>query len=67
MKETKTKEKIKDPENWILPGNTMSQDELIAGIREAENGPFYTIQESMEHFEQWLKTKEKRQWDLIPA
>ena len=60
MKEIKTKAKIKDPENWILPGNTMSQDELIAGIRKAENGPFYTIQESMEHFEQWLKTREKK-------
>ena len=60
MKEIKTKEKIKDPENWILPGNILSQDELIAGVRKAENGPFYTIQESMEHFEQWLKTREKR-------
>jgi hypothetical protein len=60
MKDLKTKVKNKDPKNWILPDNTLSQDEFLAGIRKAEKGPFYTIQESMEHFEQWIKSRAKR-------
>ena len=60
MKNVKTKVKSRDPKNWILPENTFSQDEFLAGIRKAENGPFYTIQESMEHFEQWIKSRAKR-------
>ena len=60
MKDVKIKSEQKDPKTWILPGNTISQDEFIAGIREAEKGPFYTAQESMEHFEQLMKSREKR-------
>ena len=60
MKDVKIKNEQKDPKTWILPENTISQDEFIAGIREAEKGPFYTVQESMEHFEQWMKSREKR-------
>jgi predicted transcriptional regulator len=60
MKVIKTKDQKKESKNWTLPGNTLSQDEFIAGIRKAEKGPFFTIQESMEHFEQWLKSREKK-------
>jgi len=41
-----------------LPGISVSQDELLAGIQEAENGPFHTVQESKENFESWLKSRE---------
>ena len=60
MKDIKINATKRDPKNWILPGNILSQDELVDGIRKAEKGPFYTIQESMEHFEQWMKSREKR-------
>ena len=45
--------KSKEP-NWVLPDQVVSQDEIQAAIKDAEKGPFYTIQKSMEHFEQWL-------------
>ena len=32
----------------------------INSIKEAEKGPFYTVQESMQHFEQWLKSRKKQ-------
>ena len=60
MKEIKIKNQKKDFKNWVLPGNSISQDELLAGIREAEEGPFFTVQESMENFELWLKSGEKK-------
>ena len=60
MKDIKAKEKKKDPNNWVIPENTLNQDEFIAGIRKAEKGPFYTIEESMEHFEQWTKSRGKK-------
>jgi len=60
MIEIKTKGQKEESKNWILPGISLSQDELLDGIQKAENGPFYTIQESMEHFEQWMKSREKR-------
>ncbi len=46
--------------NWAIPGQTVSHDEFMTTIKEAEKGPFYTVQESMQHFEQWLKSRKKR-------
>jgi hypothetical protein len=62
MKEIKTKTKDKRPpsNSWILPGKTISEDEFLEGIYEAEKGPFNTVQESMENFELWLKSREKK-------
>ena len=60
MTENKIKKQKKESKNWILPGLSLSRDEFVAGIRKAERGPFYTIQESMEHFEQWMKSREKK-------
>jgi hypothetical protein len=58
MKELKiTKQK---PQRWVLPKNSLSQDEFLDGIRKAEKGPFQTIPESMENFETWLKSREKK-------
>ena len=62
MKDLTTKAKKQKPvsENWISPGNTLSQSELMKGIHEAEKGPFHTFQESMENFELWMKSREKK-------
>jgi predicted transcriptional regulator len=60
MKETKVKKQKMEPQSWVMDGNSISQDELIKGIEEAEKGPFYTVQESMENFELWMKSREKK-------
>jgi len=60
MKHIKTEDKKKDINNWTSPGISLSQDEFLSGISKAEEGPFYTVQESMENFEQWLKAREKK-------
>jgi hypothetical protein len=60
MNEIKIKDQKKSFKNWILPGNSLSQDEFLFGISKAEEGPFYTVQESMENFEQWLKSRERK-------
>jgi hypothetical protein len=46
--------------NWILPDNDLTREDIIKGIRQAEEGPFQSVQESMEHFELWLKESEKK-------
>ncbi len=60
MKQFKIDDQKKDIKNWILPENSLSQDEFLSGIKQAEEGPFFTVQESMENFEQWLKSREKK-------
>lgn len=60
MKQLKIDDQKKDVKNWILPENSLSQDEFLSGIKQAEEGPFFTVQESMENFEQWLKSREKK-------
>jgi hypothetical protein len=56
MNEIKIEDQKKDFKNWTLPCNSLSQDEFLAGILIAEEGPFCTVQESMENFERWLKS-----------
>ena len=60
MKQLKIDDQKKEVKNWILPENSLSQDEFLSGIKKAEEGPFFTVQESMENFEQWLKSREKK-------
>jgi hypothetical protein len=60
MKSVRIKDKNQQPKNWILPGTSISYDEFQDGIKEAEKGQFHTIQESMENFELWLKSREKK-------
>lgn len=60
MKQLKIDDQKNDVKNWILPENSLSQDEFLSGIKQAEEGPFFTVQESMENFEQWLKSREKK-------
>ena len=59
MKTVKTKE-VKEI-NWAIPKQTVTHSDLMAAIESAEKGPFYTVTQSMQHFEQWLKMRKKRQ------
>lgn len=43
--------------SWALPGVKLTHDEFIAGIRTAEEGPFYTINEIRSMRQQWSATK----------
>ena len=51
--------KTKTEKSWVKPG-TLTQSEFVEGIKKAENGKFYTVQESMQRFEQWMKFRLKK-------
>jgi len=46
--------------NWAIPDQVVSLEEIQAAIKSAEKGPFMTVQEAMNNFEQWLKSRQKR-------
>jgi hypothetical protein len=60
MKTIKPKEKNLESGSWISPAKSLSQHEFLSGIHKAEEGPFHTVQESMENFELWMKSREKK-------
>ena len=60
MKSMRIKKQEKESKSWILPGTIISQDEFMEGIRQSEKEPFHTVQESMENFELWVKSREKK-------
>lgn len=57
MKHLKSDDQKDVLKNWTTPGNSLSHDEFMVGILKAEEGPLYTVQESMENFERWLKAR----------
>lgn len=52
--------KPKEKDNWALPGNPISHNEFKDGIKKAEEGPFYTLEESKNMLEEWRKKKGSR-------
>jgi len=52
----------KDPKerNWAVPDQVVSLEEIQTAIKSAEKGPFMKVQEAMNDFEQWLKSREKK-------
>jgi len=52
----------KDPKerNWAIPDQVVSLEEIQTAITSAEKGPFMNVQEAMNYFEQWLKSREKK-------
>lgn len=53
MKETKTTKTNKN--NWAIPGEPITIDEFKVGIKEAEKGPFMTLEELKKAVEEWKK------------
>ena len=41
--------------NLATPGKPMSQEEFNLLIKDAEKGPFYSLEESKKHFQEWRK------------
>lgn len=56
----KTNIKNKTKKNWALPGEPLSIDEFEKGIKEAEKGSFYTIEESKKIIEQWREQRNSK-------
>ena len=41
----------------LLPGLDMTQEEFIARVRKAEEGPFYTLEEIKQKMQEWKAQK----------
>lgn len=52
--------KDKSSKNRFISGDALTEVEFMQGIKSAEKGPFYTVQESMKRFEEWLKKRAKK-------
>jgi len=52
--------KVPKERNWAIPDQVVSLEEIQTAIKSAEKGPFMKIQEAMNDFEQWLKSRQKR-------
>jgi hypothetical protein len=52
--------KMSKDRNWAFPDQVVSLEEIQTAIKSAEKGPFMTVQEAMNDFEQWLKSRQKR-------
>jgi len=54
----KTIKTIKPKEiNWALPGEPIKIKEFKTGIKEAEKGPFITLDELKQGVEEWEKSQ----------
>jgi hypothetical protein len=49
-----------DTDHWAMPALQLSEKEFKLQINKAEEGKFLIVQESMEQFEIWLKSREKK-------
>ena len=56
MKAEKTKKEEKE-KNWALPGVNLTLDEFVAGIHQAEEGPFFTLEEMQILRNKWRNSK----------
>ncbi len=56
----KIKEKSVIGNSWILPDRTLTEEEFLDGIKKAEQAEFMSVQESMQKFEAWMKSREKK-------
>jgi len=43
--------------DWTKPGVKLTHEEFLAGIKEAEKGPFYTLEELKALRNQWRSSK----------
>jgi hypothetical protein len=59
MKTVKTKKETKE-KNWALPGVKLTHEGFVAGIRKAEEGPFYTLEEVQIMRNQWRNSKKNQ-------
>lgn len=53
---TKTIKSVKE-KSWVLPGVKLTHKEFIDGIRKAQDGPFYTLEEAKKRLLKWKKER----------
>jgi len=54
----KTSKTIKSKDmNWALPGDPINVDEFKKGIKDAEKGPFLTLDDLKKSVEEWKKNQ----------
>ena len=53
------KNKVKVPQNYILPGEPMKLEEFEALIQKAEKTSFTNWEEGKKEFEEWKKAERK--------
>lgn len=53
----KTKIAKTKTKSWAIPGEPISIEEFKAGLKEAEKGPFTTLNELKKSVEEWKKSQ----------
>ncbi len=51
--------KVKIKRNLAIPGEPMSQEEFKSLVKEAEKGPFYSLEEIVTKMNLWKKSLKK--------
>jgi hypothetical protein len=59
MKTVKSNNKSEE-KNWVIPGVELTHQEFFAGIRRAEKGPFYTLEEVQKMRSQCRNSKQNQ-------
>jgi hypothetical protein len=49
--------KSKEEKNWTHPGVKLTHEEFMAGIRKAEEGPFFTLDEIKAKMQEWKRNR----------
>ena len=49
--------KTKEEKDWTRPGVKLTHEEFLAGIRNAEEGWFYTFDEIKSKMKEWKQSK----------
>jgi hypothetical protein len=49
--------RVSEEKNWTHQGVKLTHEEFVAGIKKAEDGPFYTFEEMQELRKQWRKQR----------
>jgi predicted transcriptional regulator len=57
---TKTKTENSSNVNLAIPNQDITIDQLQAEIKKAEKGKFQTVQESMQDFDKWVTSRERK-------
>ena len=52
--------KSKETGKWALPGGQLTDEEFKSSIKEAEKGPFYSIEQSKKILGEWRKERNSR-------
>lgn len=52
--------KSKETGKWALPGDPLTDDEFKASIKEAEKGPFYSVEQSKKILGEWREERNSR-------